>query len=811
MQRSNSIQLAAFVFATLLSCTCVLGLYEDQVGKFEWHQSYVGLVDAVYPLSSSGAVGKFLVSTKENVIAAINSNSGAIEWRKVLGAQESIKHLTMTRDAFFTITNGGTRVQSWRASDGSLLVDEPIDCAEGDQNAASNVILTKVSGVASLLLTTCNVVELRQAKSGEQTWSWKSISSSQKIIGIFAEQETELLRLGVILYDGIHQKVIRHLLNPATGELEQSDEYQVSEEVNHDQLVSLGEAQYAVLLQESKSLLVLSTSTNQPFRSFDLEFCGSNGRPSINSSIGRGSFILSCNSNHAYVVNIRDEEGNTLLKAQHHRLSGLSGKYYPSSQPKTFYGIETSKDQVKLNVYDASSAKLHSSKIVLSQSPCESASYTSFLVEAGSTSTSPIPLFMCEDGAFLAVKDEKVLWKREESLAQAKHSHILQIPAASHTIELLAAEFEQQAGLFALPRAFLKRTVTQLIELKEWIEEIILQNSQLKELVRDSFGLNRVIFVTTDLGTAFGLSSHDGNPLWKLVFRTNEHPLEIISSYVTRNIGTKSSVATILVKDTTDGVYYLVDIDPVHGKELSKTKLGTKIQQVVLLPEYDDERRHVLMIIDESNKVTVHPESQSAWSAFYKNHHGRFYYLISKLGSNIQGYHISCKESAQTTCIGKKTWTFNIPTSHQLESVAHRHPHEVPSLPLRVLGDRTYWWRYLNPNLLVVITSFDDGPKGQPESIFVYILDTITGATVYSESRSHAKGPVHAVISDNWVAYHFWNQKFSRYDMTGLEMFEESVDENSGSFTSWNSETPRVLRQVGDGFYSPYGRKLEQL
>lgn len=58
----------------------VVCLYEDQIGKFDWKQSYIGLVK----YASFDSVKRVVVATEENVLASLHLKNGQIAWRQDL-------------------------------------------------------------------------------------------------------------------------------------------------------------------------------------------------------------------------------------------------------------------------------------------------------------------------------------------------------------------------------------------------------------------------------------------------------------------------------------------------------------------------------------------------------------------------------------------------------------------------------------------------------------------------------------------------------------------------------------------------------
>ncbi|XP_063173487.1 ER membrane protein complex subunit 1-like isoform X2 [Candoia aspera] len=65
-----------------LSAPPARAVYEDQVGKFDWRQQYVGKLKFAF-LEASPASKKLIVATEKNVAAALSPRTGEILWRHV--------------------------------------------------------------------------------------------------------------------------------------------------------------------------------------------------------------------------------------------------------------------------------------------------------------------------------------------------------------------------------------------------------------------------------------------------------------------------------------------------------------------------------------------------------------------------------------------------------------------------------------------------------------------------------------------------------------------------------------------------------
>lgn len=107
------------VSINLKHCT---GLYEDQVGLFDWRQSYLGKVKFSFFDVSAHSSKRLFVGTESNVIAALNSRTGSIIWRQVLEEKEGKLDTLLNREnTLISSSNAGKFIRSWDTSNGALL------------------------------------------------------------------------------------------------------------------------------------------------------------------------------------------------------------------------------------------------------------------------------------------------------------------------------------------------------------------------------------------------------------------------------------------------------------------------------------------------------------------------------------------------------------------------------------------------------------------------------------------------------------------------------------------------------------------
>ncbi len=53
----------------------------------------------------------------------------------------------------------------------------------------------------------------------------------------------------------------------------------------------------------------------------------------------------------------------------------------------------------------------------------------------------------------------------------------------------------------------------------------------------------------------------------------------------------------------------------------------------------------------------------------------------------------------------------------------------------------------------------------------VSVIDAVTGRVIVSHEVQNAMGPVKGVVSENWVAYHYWDTVNARWTMGVIDMY----------------------------------------
>lgn len=165
----------------------------------------------------------------------------------------------------------------------------------------------------------------------------------------------------------------------------------------------------------------------------------------------------------------------------------------------------------------------------------------------------------------------------------------------------------------------------------------------------------------------------------------------------------------------------------------------------------------------------------------------------------------------QGSLVSKKVWSLKLPD--KLVAVVGKRREEKVHSQGRVLGDRSVLYKYVNPNLVVAATvspdpvlksknsslnNHNDYNFCQPPMIYyptridfsgivnIYLIDTVSGAIVFTTSHKRASEPIQIVHSENWIVYSFFSEKSRRTEMVTLDLYEGKSQRNTtGKHVGW--------------------------
>ncbi|KMZ02092.1 ER membrane protein complex subunit 1 isoform X2 [Drosophila simulans] len=745
--------LAALSLALLLG-TCS-ALYEDQIKKFDWRGVNVGALKQSR-VDLNHFQPRILVSTHEGVVASLCVKTGELVWRQVLEQKPrgDIKLLQV-----------------------SGFADDSSDTAAAPMGSNLGFDMLTVQGHAPALVRGWNT------NMGALEWEWSIMPMN-----------TERAQDAMWIYS---KSVLYHVLPAWRSHLEVTAYFASS---GH----STG----------STSKIIAPWITSESCTLSGTFYVCTNGKQLI-------SLDLVSKSGQVIRTSLEEEP-----KGKTQALAGLNGVVIVDGKP-----ISVNKDQSicadlrsssyavgsfnyrKILAYaDLSSGILRINALYLDNCApvAELEQSLPFPEHFGTPSLSNFDckqkrngegksclfLFSTTSESIVAVQQGRVRWSREESLANVIDSQFVDLPLAD-TEGTLENEMKGKAGDIA--SAFLRRITTQAVQIRSLFLHVIglgppPTDTQRAGLVRDSFGLHKMLVLLTRAGKIFGIDNVSGKHHWQLYLPNvigfaNDEQMRLIVQRSAKHFPLQP-LCTILGKNAVSGNGVLYRFNPITGKvsEGGLVQLDYKIKQLSLLGETEKDFVKGILLLDASNKVHVYPEHATPLAD------GMYLYTADVKTAELDGYFVKYAggQLSSTHIWNARLGGHN--SEQQIIGVAGKNPIEHVHSQGRVLGDRSVLYKYINPNLVAFVTQ---APDSTHKSVLnLYLVDVVSGSVVFTMTHRKVRAPLSIVHSENWLAYSYFNEKLRRTEITTIELYEGKSQANSSVWSSLQAPPmPLVERQ----------------
>ncbi|XP_012249400.1 ER membrane protein complex subunit 1 isoform X2 [Bombus vosnesenskii] len=733
-----------------------LCLYEDQVGKFDWKQNYVGKIKFA-SFDTVSTAKKIIVATEENVIAALNLKSGQILWRRVLekGYAGRIRALGGIADGDLVSVSGGVPaiVRAWDLATGHILHEWPI--AEQNHDRIKDVKWHIKDGTLHHILPIYN--------SGVEVTSYDSKTGdklkTRRVSAPFITQETECVLAAPYLAclkgdSSLAILLLVHLF----------DTHSQPQSVTINTIFGAG-AQGPYHLESvlgEEPVVSISADNNQRKR---ILLVGEVPVP-IQRDIAEDSML--------YIVSVDNEK--VLLETT----------YKNGVTEIVASELLTSKPMPNLSIVVTHNSLL-SPTIMASVCPRQTKGVTCR------------HLLASEDHSVALLQHNKLVWAREEALASIVAVEIIELPMSDRDQEI-ETEFDQKER-DVLSMMF-RRVSSQLKQARTFFQSILSltpqQSNQRTDLVRDKFGLHKMIVLVTSTGKLYGIETRKGEIIWQLRVRGirgfNKRSDAIIL-YVQR--GSRHfpypPQCALLAEDKQTGEGIVYTFNPITGQPLDGLiKLGYRIKQSMLLHVTTDDFLRGILIFDTRDKAHVYPEGATAIAASLAKN--TYIFTADQTTGILSGYSLSYSTAQEL--ISHKVWELLLsPKNQRITHVVSKNPIERVHSQGRVLSDRSVLYKYINPNLVAIVT--EGVGRTHKDTLNLYLLDVVSGAMIFSIMHKRVRGPVHVVHSENWIVYSYFNEKSRRTEIASLELYEGKIQSNTTVFSSLaTTKLPIVERQA---------------
>lgn len=694
------------LLSLLGTATC---LFEDQIGIWDWKQSYVGKIKFFHPLSLSKSQTN-LIGSESNVVSSIYLRNGTVKWRMALEPKGSLQAFAIddeqdglhvdeySNKELITVNSDGLFVRSWQPVTGALswekrLPDELIKHRD-ERSTVSFLINPKKNEIVVSKLYPTNdnklilylyvydylqdeIVKREKQHLNSQLADLKDCKfvSARSFVCLNVAN----LTVNHFAFDQMNhnEKLVNLGLKPNSqiGQLELNElGHQTSEESPVFALSFGGEQRIALLRINGKKLNLIKTFTGVD--SVALKKVTLNGITKTYAF----SLVSAETEKHLHQFKVAAfdmVEWNEVKSLQ----ESFVLKYKSALLVEQFFILPFNKNQQDKYQY----------KLVLST----------------------------RDGSFILLSSAqgpgKINWIREESLSSVITAEIIDYPLDELDAEIESLDLVENDIYGQL----LNRIKTQVSQLQAATADLIKKvndfvnsanvrdNKDLNDnlnldyalyaedeqvLIRDKFGFHKMIVALTKYGKLFGIDTLKGKIIWSLNDPTlhdflQDYLLEDESRRIPIHIQRTTShhpfqaVGTILLPNG-----YVLSVDLIKGEVISRQNLNINLKQVILLSHLDSNNLKGLLLFDESNTVHFYPPS--VYEEVFLNHKNKYYLVTGNAKKGVlEGYSFSNLD--QTNRKADKIWSINVPVSsvqNDLKIIFKNPLEQVHSLG-RVLGE----------------------------------------------------------------------------------------------------------------------------
>ncbi|KAI0369552.1 DUF1620-domain-containing protein [Pilatotrama ljubarskyi] len=848
------------LLAVLLGAACAYALHASEAGVIDWHKPHVGVPLIQSPATApafhrrefdGGATRSvILTASQSNVLAALNPANGSIEWRHVFDDDDHILAYRRSNDVIAALSGaGGAYLRLFDTIEGDLLLERRLHSPEAGRLFEPESLGTALSfGVGEqvehvYVLTDGHVVRGIDRRTGDVTWGWSAPDqTSQVIYSKLVATHSTVYILGLSKSFASYTLHVTSL-SPTTGETIASS--------NIPSSITAGFSEVLVLrdLRASDVEPQLVWLEDKAVKSFPLT-------PSLKAktAVMKGATYRTIEdvgvSDYGQFVAIQDDGSARVIRLSSEGLKVIWEYADSATSPQrsdSIYagGLDVDGYPYIARVFWSHAFKQASAHVFAAHLAEGKGLVTGFTfpfktAEHGVIShvavdaANPEPyrvlarLFLTTStGAVQLWQQDQHQWTREEGLSDIRVAELVELPerkVAAHAgveHETYAARVRRQlSDAQDFPQYavnFVRRFVTG--SYASVSASVAPSTNTTEPLSRDAFGFRKVIVAATSYGKLYGIDSANGEVLWSRVFGLGwaaQVGGQIIPAklFVTRTVSDGESPQVVLVtqRKANNGLVdtVLFHVDALTGEDArGESPSGDVLQgedvvsgplvEVFLLRTASG---RAVLLLDEFLQVHLYPDTDEVQSAFAKALPSLRIPLKSGPPGQRQltGHQIPPNVEFTGRHIAYPTWTLPFPPAEDIRAVFSRAADPVASLG-KVLGNRTTLYKYLNPNLIGVLT----GPSAQSKaaSCAVYLVDGAKGTIIYHAvlPAAGAACDVKATLVENWLVYHYYDHEVAPgqakgYRVVSVELYEgHGVDDKtmSSDLTSLSNETTAVL------------------
>ncbi|KAF4371448.1 hypothetical protein F8388_001976 [Cannabis sativa] len=800
--------MAMAIRVSLLFCILFLfhakpsfSLFGDEVGLADWHQQYIGKVkDAVFHTQKAGRK-RVVVSTEENVVASLDLRHGEIFWRHVLGNNDVVDAIDIALGKYvITLSSSGGILRAWNLPDGQMVWESSLQgCSKSSKSLLSIPNNLKVDKDNLIHVFGNGCLHGVSGIDGEIVWKKSFESESIEVQQIIHPSDSEVI-YAIGFVGSSHFEVFA--INARNGDL--LNKYDAAFPGNFSGEMLLVSDDLVVALDATKSKIVTikfqdGIKFEQTYLLSDL-IGDSSGTSVLLPLKLQGMFALEING---FKIFIRiTGEGNLEVVDKVNNATVISDPLLLSEGEKAFAIVQHDDDgkihlTVKL-VHDWNK-ELHKESIVMDHG--RGFIHRVFINNYIRTDRSNgfRALVVMEDHSLLLLQQGAIVWSREDGLASIVGVVTSELPV----------EKEEGVSVSKVEDNFFEWLKGHMLKLKGTLmlaspEDVVViqgmrvKNSEKSKMTRDHNGFRKLLIVLTRSGKLFALHTGDGRVVWSLLLpslRNSACGLSIYQWQVPHHHALDENPSVLIVGQcgqSNDAPGVLSFVDTYTGKEISSSSPAHSVSQVLPLPFTDATEQRLHLLIDQDQRAYLYPRTPEAVTIFQREFSNIYWHSVDSDKGIIKGHALkrnSNHDDDDEYCFhSRDVWSIVFPSDSEkiIATVTRKLNEEVVHTQAKIIPDHDddVMYKYISKNLMFVatVTPKSSGEIGtatpDESSLVVYLIDTISGRILHRMTHHGSQGPVHAVFSENWVVYHYFNLRAHRYQMSVIEIYDQSRSAN---------------------------------
>ncbi|CAD7698977.1 unnamed protein product [Ostreobium quekettii] len=767
--------------ALLAPLACAM--FEDQAGKYDWRRTFIGAPTAAALHSRKPRLS---VCTRPGVLATLNLRDGEVWWRHLLDDEGGVDGMAVIEKigVVVTLSGGGRRLRAWDQLEGALRWEEAVGRGDGGGPSAM-VDLVRNDGSADqpvVAVMAGREVKLFAATDGEEIWSAVVSDAPALDAGELGAGDGEIVAATAHTGSG-RLRVVS--LSVESGAI-LSEHSETLQQGLATELV-IGRMSVGVLSSDYKHVCTTMIKGQQSATCTSVEELLP-GKPRRGSLYQAGNrFLVALRGTENNIAALLPASGSSISSTQ--KYEGVTAATAVLTvDEKSLLGIVGSADDgqgIFFKMVDVTTgevvheefADLHLHGTVGPTKHVESAFLGRYNRKDGTTGFRA--LLVGGDDSLSLIQQGQVVWSKDEALGSVQSSLFIDPPNAVPGVANLPKGDllkKIKAQILSLKVQFSLNTEQEKLELMDMKQALSGKNAPL----RDPNGSRKYIISATASGKLYALHNGDGRVVWSRCLSQAPFPNHVLLSRHSHD--PNEAPQLLLVRLGGPGPSTILTVN-AHTGAVSEETVPFGIQKIVQLPGVIRDgpaEQHMFLFVDDSSGYPEAylspnlPETRAWLKEVYKQIH---FWRSDKGNGTMAGYGVVNGDVDATTGHVQLSDLWSLSFHSPILEIATRDTFDPVHSFVKILGDRTLKFKYLNPNTAFVASGPAFGVPSEEldrESIelTVTVLDTVTGRVLFRQVHRGARGPVKAVFSQHWIVYHYWSLKNQRYQMSAMELYD---------------------------------------